>query len=159
MPEAAAAGQYEDVQITVLPGVTAAQAVAARAGAPLGGDYATLSLSDRLKPWSLIERRLRALAGADLVLAIYNPGSRSRPHQVADARRILLEVRDPDTPVVIGRHVGREDEEVVITTLTGLDPDSVYMACLIIVGSSQTQLASRGAVWTPGSRSATTTLP
>jgi precorrin-2 C20-methyltransferase/precorrin-3B C17-methyltransferase len=102
-----------------------------------------------LKPWSLIERRLRALAAADLVLAIYNPGSRSRPHQVADARRILLEVRDPDTPVVIGRHVGRPDEEVVITTLTELDPDSVDMGCLVIVGSSQTRLASHGAVWTP----------
>jgi precorrin-2 C20-methyltransferase/precorrin-3B C17-methyltransferase len=147
--EAAAAGPYEDVQITVLPGVTAAQAVAARAGAPLGGDYATLSLSDRLKPWSLIEHRLRALAAADLVLAIYNPGSRSRPHQVADAQRILLEVRDPDAPVVIGRHVGRPDELVVITTLGELDPDSVDMGCLIIVGSSQTQLAPRGAVWTP----------
>jgi precorrin-2 C20-methyltransferase/precorrin-3B C17-methyltransferase len=147
--EAAAAGPYEDVQITVLPGVTAAQAVAARAGAPLGGDYATLSLSDRLKPWSLIEQRLRAIAAADLVLAIYNPGSRSRPRQVADARRILLEVRDPGTPVVIGRHVGRPDEQVIITTLTELDPNSVDMGCLIIVGSSQTQLAPRGAVWTP----------
>jgi precorrin-2 C20-methyltransferase / precorrin-3B C17-methyltransferase len=147
--EAAAAGPYEDVQITVLPGLTAAQAVAARVGAPLGGDYATLSLSDRLKPWSVIEQRLRAIAAADLVLAIYNPGSRSRRHQVADARRILLEVRDPDTPVVIGRHVGRSDEQVIITTLAGLDPDSVDMGCLIIVGSSQTQLAPGGAVWTP----------
>jgi precorrin-2 C20-methyltransferase/precorrin-3B C17-methyltransferase len=158
--EAADAGPYEDVQITVLPGLTAAQAVAARAGAPLGGDYATLSLSDRLKPWPLIERRLRAIAAADLVLAIYNPGSRGRPHQVADARRILLEIRDPDTPVVIGRHVGRPDEQVIITTLTELDPDSVDMGCLIIVGSSQTQLAPRGAVWTPRQPLlSTTTLP
>jgi precorrin-2 C20-methyltransferase/precorrin-3B C17-methyltransferase len=147
--EAATTGPYEDVQITVLPGVTAAQAVAARAGAPLGGDYATLSLSDRLKPWSLIEQRLRAIAAADMVLAIYNPGSQSRSHQVADARSILLDVRDPDTPVVIGRHVGRPDEEVVITSLADLDPDSVDMGCLIIVGSSQTQVAPRGAVWTP----------
>jgi precorrin-2 C20-methyltransferase/precorrin-3B C17-methyltransferase len=147
--EAAANGPYEDVQITVLPGVTAAQAVAARVGAPLGGDYATLSLSDRLKPWPVIERRLRAIAAADLVLAIYNPGSRSRSHQVADAQRILLESRDPDTPVVVGRHVGRPDEEVVLTTLSDLDPDSIDMGCLIIVGSSQTQLAPRGTVWTP----------
>jgi precorrin-2 C20-methyltransferase/precorrin-3B C17-methyltransferase len=158
--EAAAAGSYEDVRITVLPGVTAAQAVAARAGAPLGSDYATLSLSDRLKPWSLIEQRLRAIAAADLVLAIYNPGSRSRPHQVANAQRILLEVRDSDTPVVIGRHVGRVDEEVVITTLAGLDPGRVDMGCLIIVGSSQTQLGPRGTVWTPRqSLLSTTALP
>jgi precorrin-2 C20-methyltransferase/precorrin-3B C17-methyltransferase len=158
--EGAATGPYEDVQITVLPGVTAAQAVAARAGAPLGGDYATLSLSDRLKPWSVIEQRLRAIAAADLVLAIYNPGSRSRRHQVVDARRILLEIRDPDTPVVIGRHVGRPDEQVIITTLAELDPDSIDMGCLVIVGSSQTQLGPRGTVWTSRqSLLSTTALP
>jgi precorrin-2 C20-methyltransferase/precorrin-3B C17-methyltransferase len=147
--EVAAAGPYEDVQITVLPGVTAAQAVAARVGAPLGGDYATLSLSDRLKPWPVIEHRLRAIAAADLVLAIYNPGSRSRSHQVADAQQVLLQIRDPETPVVIGRQVGRPDEEVVITTLGDFNPDTIDMGCLIIVGSSQTRLTPYGTVWTP----------
>ena len=96
----------------MLPGVTAAQAVAARAGAPLGGDYAVLSLSDRLKPWSVIEKRLRAVAAADLVLAIYNPASQSAD-QIGAARQILLEYRDPATPVVVGRDVGRPGESSV----------------------------------------------
>ena len=82
----------------VLPGVTAANAAAARAGAPLGHDYATISLSDRLKPWEVIAERLRAAASADLVLALYNPGSRSRTWQVGKARELLLEHRAPDTP-------------------------------------------------------------
>ncbi len=96
--EAAEAARYAEVAITVLPGVTAAQAVAAKAGAPLGGDFAVLSLSDRLKPWALIEQRLRAVAAADLVLAIYNPASRSRRDQIHRARDILLEVRDRADP-------------------------------------------------------------
>ena len=94
----------------MLPGVTAAQAVAARAGAPLGGDYAVVSLSDRLKPWSVIERRLRAVAEADLVLAIYNPASAARREQIVRARELLLGLRASDTPVVVGRHVGRDRE-------------------------------------------------
>ena len=84
--EAAEDDRYAEVEITVLPGVTAAQAVAARAGAPLGGDYAVVSLSDRLKPWSVIEQRLRAIAAADLVLAIYNPASRTRREQIVQAQ-------------------------------------------------------------------------
>ena len=108
--EAAADPAYAPVRIEVLPGLTAAQAVAARAGAPLGGDYAVLSLSDRLKPWSVIEDRLRAAAGADLVLAIYNPASRTRTQQVKQAKELLLEYRAAETPVVVGRNVGRDGE-------------------------------------------------
>ena len=108
--------------MTVLPGMTAAQAVAARAGAPLGGDYMVLSLSDRLKSWEVIERRLRAAATADLAIALYNPASRSRTTQVAEARALLLQHRSPATPVVIGRDVGRPGEELVVTTLGELDP-------------------------------------
>ena len=104
--EAADDEAYADVPIRVLPGLSAVQVVAARAGAPIGGDFAVMSLSDRLKPWSLIEKRLRAVAEADLVLAIYNPASRSRTTQVADAQRILLEHRAGDTVVVVGRDVG-----------------------------------------------------
>ena len=89
---------YASVRVTVLPGVTAAQAVAARAGAPLGGDYMVLSLSDRLKSWEVIERRLRAAATADLAIALYNPASRSRTTQVAEARALLLEHRSPSHP-------------------------------------------------------------
>jgi precorrin-2 C20-methyltransferase / precorrin-3B C17-methyltransferase len=146
--EAAEQDRYAGVKITVLPGVTAAQAVAARAGAPLGGDYAVVSLSDRLKPWSLIDRRLRAVAEADLVLAIYNPASATRREQIVRARELLLEFRASDTPVVVGRHVGRDGEDLTITTLEALDPDSIDMSSLLIIGSSKTRLGPGGTVWT-----------
>ncbi len=140
--EAAEDPAYAPVRIEVRPGLTAAQAVAAKAGAPLGGDYAVLSLSDRLKPWALIEDRLRAVAGADLVLAIYNPASRTRTSQVKQAKEILLECRAAETPVVVGRNVGRDGESLAITPLGDLDPDTIDMSCLLIVGSSAT--ISRG---------------
>ena len=145
------AGEFPGVHVEVLPGLTAAQAVAARAGAPLGADYAVLSLSDRLKPWDLVERRLRAAAEADLVLAIYNPASRSRDWQVGAARDVLLEVRGPETVVVVGRDVGRTEESVVVTTLGALDPASVDMKTLLIIGSSATRVTATGQVWTPRS--------
>ena len=145
------AHEFPDVRVEVLPGVTAAQAVAARAGAPLGADYAVLSLSDRLKPWDLVERRLRAAAEADLVLAIYNPASRSRDWQVGAARDVLLEVRGPETVVVVGRDVGRSEESVVVTTLGALDPATVDMKTLLIIGSSATRVTDAGQVWTPRS--------
>lgn len=138
---------YARVRVTVLPGVTAAQAVAARAGAPLGGDYVVLSLSDRLKSWEVIERRLRAAATADLAIALYNPASRSRVTQVAEARTLLLEHRSPATPVVIGRDVGRPGEELVVTTLGDLDPSVVDMRCLLIIGGSATSVTG-DRVWT-----------
>lgn len=139
--------RYAAVRITVLPGVTAAQAVAARAGAPLGGDYVVLSLSDRLKTWETIAARLTAAATADLVIAIYNPASRSRTTQVALARELLLAHRSPDTPVVIGRDVGRAGEQVLVTTLGDLDPASVDMRCLLIIGSGGTSITT-GRAWT-----------
>ena len=111
-----------------------------------------LSLSDRLKPWGLIEQRLRTVAAADLVLAIYNPASRSRRDQIHRARDILLEVRDRQTPVVVGRHVGRPDEDVSVTTLADLDPSTIDMGCLVIIGSSQTSTGT-GGVWTRRSTS------
>ena len=146
--EAAEEDRYAGIKITVLPGVTAAQAVAARAGAPLGGDYAVVSLSDRLKPWSVIERRLRAVAEADLVLAIYNPASRTRREQIVRARELLLELRPSDTPVVVGRNVGRDGEDLIVTTLDAFDPDSIDMSCLLIIGSSKTRLGHGATVWT-----------
>jgi precorrin-2 C20-methyltransferase / precorrin-3B C17-methyltransferase len=146
--EAAENDRYAEVKITVLPGLTAAQAVAARAGAPLGGDHAVVSLSDRLKPWSVIEKRLRAAAEADLVLAIYNPASRTRREQIVRVRELLLELRPQDTPVVVGRHVGRDEEDLTVTTLEALDPGSIDMSCLLIIGSSQTRLGLGGTVWT-----------
>jgi len=146
--EAAEDSAYADVKIRVLPGVSAVQAVAARAGAPIGGDFAVISLSDRLKPWSVLERRLRAIAEADLVLAVYNPASRSRTGQVATAQQVLLQHRKPDTVVVVGRDIGRAEESLTVTTLADLDPASIDMKCLLIVGAEGTRV-SRAGVWTP----------
>jgi precorrin-2 C20-methyltransferase / precorrin-3B C17-methyltransferase len=145
--EAAEDPAYADVAIRVLPGVSAVQAVAARAGAPIGADFAVVSLSDRLKPWAVVERRLRAIAEADLVLAIYNPASRSRTEQIATAQRVLLEHRKPDTVVVVGRDVGRTEESLTVTTLAELDPATIDMKCLLIVGADSTRVSPAG-VWT-----------
>ncbi|MFI9001377.1 precorrin-3B C(17)-methyltransferase [Streptomyces sp. NPDC053541] len=151
--EIAAEERYADVPVRVLPGVTAANAAAAAAGAPLGHDYATISLSDRLKPWEVIAGRLRAAAEADLVLAIYNPGSKSRTHQVAAARELLLDVRSPDTPVVVARDVGGPEQSVRVLTLKTLDPAEVDMRTLLLIGSSQTRVTERAdgrtIAWTP----------
>ncbi|HEX9999720.1 MAG TPA: precorrin-2 C(20)-methyltransferase [Actinoplanes sp.] len=135
--------EWKDVPIRIVPGLTAAQAVASRAGAPLGHDFCILSLSDRLKPWSVIAARLTAAAAADLVIAIYNPASKSRTEQLVRARDLLLEHRSAQTPVVIGRDVGGPAESVRITTLAALDPATVDMRCLLIIGSSQTRTVHR----------------
>ncbi|WP_118915323.1 precorrin-2 C(20)-methyltransferase [Mycobacterium shigaense] len=133
------AKQWPGVRVRVIPGMTAAQAVASRVGAPLGHDYAVISLSDRLKPWDVIAQRLDAAAAADLVLAIYNPASKSRTWQVGAMRDVLLAHREPGTPVVIGRNVAGPGEDVRVVRLDELDPAAVDMRCLLIVGSSQTQ--------------------
>ncbi|MCG5433391.1 precorrin-2 C(20)-methyltransferase [Mycobacterium sp. MYCO198283] len=133
------AKQWPGVQVRVIPAMTAAQAVASRVGAPLGHDYAVISLSDRLKPWDVIAARLAAAASSDLVLALYNPASKTRRWQVGAMRDLLLEHREPGTPVVIGRDVAGPQESVTVVRLADLDPDAVDMRCLLIVGSSQTQ--------------------
>ncbi|WP_407697822.1 precorrin-2 C(20)-methyltransferase [Streptomyces kaniharaensis] len=151
--EVACEQDYRDVPVRVLPGMTAAHAAASRAGAPLGHDYAVVSLSDRLKPWDAVARRLRAAAEADLVLALYNPGSKSRTTQVGLARDLLLEYRAPETPVVMARDVGGPTERVRIVRLGELDPALVDMRTILLIGSSQTRAVERGGgvevVWTP----------
>ena len=144
---------YAGVPVRVVPGVSAVQAVAARAGAPIGGDFAVLSLSDRLKPWPVIERRLRAVAEADLVLAIYNPASRSRTTQVAEAQKLLLETRTADTPVIIGRDVGRAGESVTVTDSPGRPTSRPMMTGVSAVRVSSSSFCA-SATWVVRDRDA-----
>jgi precorrin-2 C20-methyltransferase/precorrin-3B C17-methyltransferase len=147
--EAAEDPRFTGIDVHVAPGVSAVQAVAARAGAPIGADFAVVSLSDRLKPWDVIDQRLDAIAAADLILAVYNPASRSRTHQVSDAREVILRHRCPTTPVVVGRDVGRAEESLTVTTLGELHCGSIDMKCLLIVGASGTRITDSGRVWSP----------
>ncbi len=147
--EAAEDPRYADVAVRVVPGISAVQAVAARAGAPIGADFAVMSLSDRLKPWEVVEHRLRAVAAADLVLALYNPRSRSRTEQVAQMQTVLLEHKAPEPVVVVGRDIGRAEESLTVTTLGELDPESIDMKCLLLIGASSTRITASGRVWSP----------
>ncbi|MBM7366130.1 precorrin-3B C(17)-methyltransferase [Gordonia hydrophobica] len=157
--EAAEDPEFADVPVRVLPGVSAIQAVAARAGAPIGADFAVMSLSDRLKPWTVIADRLRAVAEADLVLGIYNPASRSRREQIVAARDVLLAHRRADTVVIVGRDVGRDEETLTVTTLGALDPATIDMKCLLIIGASSTRVTANGRVWSPRSVTAQPVAP
>ncbi|KIA61201.1 precorrin-2 C(20)-methyltransferase [Nocardia vulneris] len=130
--------QWAGVPVRVLPGLTAANAVASRVGAPLGHDYAMISLSDRLKPWEVVAQRLSAVAAADMAIAVYNPASSQRTWQVGAMRELLLEHRKPDTPVVLGRDVGGPAESVRVVALGELDPADVDMRTLLIIGASTT---------------------
>jgi precorrin-3B C17-methyltransferase len=147
---------WRALPIRVVPGISAMQAAAARAGAPLGHDFCAISLSDNLKPWALVERRLRAASEGDFVLALYNPASKARPHQIHAAFALLREGRAAETPVVFARAVGRADEAITVTTLAKADPDLADMSTLVIVGSSGTRIVPRGTgerpwVYTPRS--------
>lgn len=135
--------EWRGIELTIVPGITAMLAVAARIGAPLGHDFCVLSLSDNLKPWELIERRLDAAAGAGFVLALYNPVSRARPWQLGAAFDRLRRQLAAETPVVFGRAVSRPDESIVVTTLGAADPALADMATLIIVGSGETRVIPR----------------
>ncbi|MEO6627995.1 MAG: precorrin-3B C(17)-methyltransferase [Aquihabitans sp.] len=144
---------WRTVDVVVVPGVTAALAAAARAGAPLGHDFCLVSLSDNLKPWSIIERRVLAAMEADFVLALYNPVSRHRPTQITTAFELIRAHRSPGTPVVLGRDVGRPDELVTVVTLEELDLSVCDMRTVIIVGSTTTKIvpgaAGQDRVFTP----------
>lgn len=135
--------EWRSLDLTIVPGVTAMLAVAARIGAPLGHDFCALSLSDNLKPWALIERRLAAAAGAGFVLALYNPVSRARPWQLGAAFDCLRQHLPEATPVVFGRAVGRPEEDIVVTTLAIADSCPADMATLVIVGSADTRVIAR----------------
>jgi len=134
---------WRALDVTVVPGISAMLAVAARAGAPLGHDFCALSLSDNLKSWDVIERRLDAAANAGFVIACYNPVSRARPWQLASAFARLRRHLPGTTPVIFGRAVGRTDEAVTVTTLDGADASGADMATLVIVGSHATRVIAR----------------
>jgi precorrin-3B C17-methyltransferase len=148
-------GEWLTLDLAIVPGVTSMLAVAARVGAPLGHDFCALSLSDNLKPWAVVEQRLRAAASAGFAIALYNPISRSRPWQLDRAFEILRNHLPAGTPVVFGRAVGRIDERVRVTTLAAASGSDADMATCIIVGSSETRLVERpngtALVYTPRS--------
>ncbi len=138
----------EDVEVIVVPGVTAAQAAASLLGSPLGHDHCSVSLSDLLTPWEVIENRVRAAALGDFVVSLYNPRSKGRDWQLGKVREILLEHRPPDTPVGVVKNAYREEQEVFLTDLASLRPEDVDMLTVVVVGSSQTRVMA-GRMVTP----------
>jgi cobalt-precorrin 5A hydrolase/precorrin-3B C17-methyltransferase len=140
---------WHRVDLEILPGVSASLATAAQAGAPLAHDFCVMSLSDNLKPWSIIEKRLDLAAQADLVLAFYNPISKSRPHQLGGALEVVRRHREGSTPVVLGRDIGRPGQTLKVVTLAELLPEMVDMRTMVLVGSSTTCVFPRlsGGVW------------
>nr|WP_288455302.1 precorrin-3B C(17)-methyltransferase [uncultured Pseudomonas sp.] len=144
LEEAEAPADWHAVELEVLPGVSAALATAAKAGAPLGHDFCLISLSDNLKPWTVIESRLDHAGAADLAMAFYNPISKARPWQLGRALEIVRTHRTPDTVVVLGRDIGRPAEALRVISLGELTPEMVDMRTLVIIGSSQTRRLPRG---------------
>jgi precorrin-3B C17-methyltransferase len=136
--------EWRDVELTVVPGVTAMLAVAARIGAPLGHDFCAMSLSDNLKPWETIEKRLDAAAGAGFVIALYNPISKARPWQLGKAFEQLRTILPESTPVIFGRAAGRSDENIEVTPLGQADSAQADMATCVIIGSAETRTIERG---------------
>ena len=134
---------WRALDVMFVPGITAMLAVAARIGAPLGHDFCVLSLSDNLKPWPLIERRLDAAAQAGFAIALYNPVSRARPWQFAIALERVRRHLSPTIPVIFGRAVGRPDERIAVTTLENAANEPADMATLVIVGTRETRLIER----------------
>jgi precorrin-3B C17-methyltransferase len=134
---------WRALDVQVLPGVTAMLAAAARLGAPLGNDFCTINLSDNLKSWSVIEKRLALAAEADFVIALYNPASHARPEQIHRAFEVLRARRSPETLVVFAQAIGRPDEQVVISTLGQADPAQADMRTLLLIGASRTRALPR----------------
>jgi cobalt-precorrin 5A hydrolase / precorrin-3B C17-methyltransferase len=141
--------EWDSIDIHVAPGISAMQAAAAAIGAPLGHDFCAISLSDILKPWSAIAQRITAAAEADFVIAFYNPVSKERTWQLAEARNILLQHRTPNTPVVLARNLGRPGQTVKAIALEQLTADTADMRTIILVGSTKTRTIKRsdGSIW------------
>jgi cobalt-precorrin 5A hydrolase / precorrin-3B C17-methyltransferase len=141
--------EWQGIDIQVAPGISAMQAAAAAIGAPLGHDFCAISLSDILKPWEVIEQRISAAAAADFAIAFYNPISTQRKWQLGRAIELLLQIRDPKTPVILGRNLGRPGQSVRVCALGEFQPEDADMRTLVIIGSSQTRIIPRkhGGVW------------
>lgn len=129
---------YDNVAVSIQPGISAFQAAAAKLGAPTGHDFCVISLSDLLTPWNVIEQRIRAAASADFVTAVYNPKSNGRYWQIYRLKELFLAERSGDTPVGIVRHAERDNESIVITTLSDFDPETLDMFSVMIIGNRQT---------------------
>ena len=147
--ELTAKPEWQGIDIRVAPGISAMQAAAAAIGAPLGHDFCAISLSDILKPWEVIEQRISAAAKADFAIAFYNPISTQRKWQLARAIELLLQIRSPETPVILGRNLGRPGQSARVCTLGEFQPEDADMRTLVIIGSSQTRIIPRkfGDVW------------
>ena len=143
-----AAPQYLDLDIRILPGITAMLAASAMAGAPLGHDFCAINLSDNLKPWELVERRLRLAAQADFAMAFYNPRSASRPHQFARALDVLREECGQDRLIMFARNVTMPDARINTVTLRAATPEMADMRTVVIVGNSATKRLGRF-IYTP----------
>lgn len=135
--------EWREIELSVVPGVTAMLAVAAKAGAPLGHDFCAISLSNNLKPWAIIEKRLVAAATAGFVMAFYNPISKARPHQLGEAFDILRAHLPGSVPVIFGRAAGRPDEVIRIVPLEEAQGDMADMATCVIIGTVETRLIER----------------
>lgn len=146
--------EWRGLDIHVVPGVSAVLAAAARIGAPLGGDFCVMSLSDNLKPWEVVCQRLRLAAQAGFVIALYNPRSKARPWQLGEALAVLRDVLPLDVPVAFARAIGRPDERVLLATLETADPEQVDMSTLVLVGCPLTRRIMRddGTAWLYTSR-------
>ena len=133
--------QSSDIEIEVLPGISAFQKAASLLGAPIGHDVCLISLSDLMTPWDVIERRIKAAAVGDFVTAIYNPKSHGRYWQIYRLQELFLKYRSAETPVGYVRQAGREEQEIKVTTLEKFDPEEVDMFTVVLIGNSQSYLA------------------
>ena len=146
--------RWQDVEIEILPGITAMLAAAARAGAPLGHDFCVINLSDNLKPWALIEKRLRLAAEADFAMAFYNPRSKSRPEGFEKTLDILKSCCGDDRPVIFARAVSTKDETISVVPLSQTTPEMADMRTVVLVGSSKTRtVPHQGKLWSYTPRS------
>jgi precorrin-3B C17-methyltransferase len=145
--------EWRSLPIVVEPGITAMLAAASRIGAPLGGDFCAISLSDNLKPWDVIETRIKAALTVDFVMALYNPISRARPWQLGAALHLAAAARPADTPVIFARAIGRANESITIVRVSEAADIRADMSTLVLIGASTTKLIPRNGkdpyVYTP----------